>query len=658
LKVSYTPEDLTQICNSAQKKLLDRLGDVAKIPPEKTTAENSLLFLEKTLTEFAENVSLAIFMKDVATDSKVRDASMACSETVSKLLVDIYAREDLYLPLKSLEQRKVPLDAPEMKLLTEYLKEFRRNGLELTPEKRALLVKKRQQLVELAERFDKRIKEVRAPMRFSKEEVAGLPDHFMKSLKKDGDFYEVPLTKPAFFTFMENAKNEGARKKFDLLFYNIGGDENRKDLEEAIKIRSECAQLLGYKTHADFVLDDTMAKTPKAALDGFLKPLIAKLKIKGKEDIAELLALKKKDFPKDKKVTLNSWDWRYYENQLRKSKYHVDNQAIKEYFPLDTVLKGMFEIYQTLLGVKFEEIKDAPKWHDSVQAYRIIRNGKTTAFFYVDLFPRDGKYNHAAAFVLTRGFQKDNGDYNPPASAIVANMTPPDKETPSLLEHSEVETLFHEFGHIMHQTLTTAKYATFSGTSVKRDFVEAPSQMLENWVWEIDTLPSMSGFYKDRSKKLPAEQIQRLVEAKLLGAGLAYLRQASFATIDLTYHTSAKVDSTKIYKDTTKEIMMIPIQDGTLPQASFGHLMGGYDAGYYGYLWSEVYAADMFTRFKKEGLLNPATGQDYVKWILEPGGSKEPAELIVGFLKREPNQRAFLASIGLADSDVAVKSKK
>ncbi len=265
----------------------------------------------------------------------------------------------------------------------------------------------------------------------------------------------------------------------------------------------------------------------------------------------------------------------------------------------------------------------------------------------MDLFPREGKYNHAAAFTLTNGHTLADGTYFAPSSAIVANFNPPSQDKPALLEHSEVETLFHEFGHIMHQTLTRAKYATFSGTNVKTDFVEAPSQMLENWVWRKETLVGLSGHYRTPTKPLPDDMIDRLVGAKRADAGIHYLRQLAFANIDMIYHTAENVDSTEVYKKAMKEIMLVPIQEGSNPHASFGHLMGGYDAGYYGYLWSEVYAQDMFTRFEKEGFSNAKTGMDYRKGILEPGSERQPFDLIKGFLGREPNEEAFLKSIGL-----------
>jgi len=383
----------------------------------------------------------------------------------------------------------------------------------------------------------------------------------------------------------------------------------------------------------------------------FLAPLVKTLEIKGHRDLAQLVALKKEDHPKESHPKINSWDWRYYQNQWLKEKFQIDNQAIKEYFPLQVVLKGMFDIYQTLFGVQFVEMPSPVVWHPSVKFYRIVQNQKTVAFFYMDLFPRAGKYNHFAAFDILKAYVQPDGSYRAPVSAIVGNFSPPSADAPSLLEHEEVETIFHEFGHIMHQTLTKARYASFSGTSVKTDFVEAPSQMLENWVWEYESLAKLSGYYKDTTKTLPPELVKRMIQAKNVNSGIFWLRQAAFALVDMRYHTSANVDgkSTKIYADTMAETMLIPVQEHTMPQAGFGHLMGGYDAGYYGYLWSKVYAQDMFTRFSKEGLLNPKTGADYLHNILEPGGTKDPYALITAFLGREPNQTAFIKSLGLED---------
>ena len=442
---------------------------------------------------------------------------------------------------------------------------------------------------------------------------------------------------------MENSTDANARKQLEEKFFRRGGAKNKDLLDEAIALRRTLARTLGYKTHADFVLAKRMAKTPDQ-VSKFLSRLQEKLIPKGRADLAELQALK--NAATSGQEPLRSYDWRYYENELKKKKYQVDHELIRRYFPLEQVLSGLFETFETLLGVQFERAETASTWHSSVRTYRIARDSKTVAHFYMDLFPRDGKYGHAAAFTLVGGHRKPDGGYQIPVSAIVANFTPPSEQTPALLEHQEVETLFHEFGHIMHQVLTTAQFASYSGTSVKNDFVEAPSQMLENWVWDEPSLTRLSGHYQT-NEKIPKDLVDRLVQSKLANSGIRYLRQLSLALIDMTYHTADTVDATAVYERISREVMLIPIPAETYPQASFGHLMGGYDSGYYGYLWSEVYAQDLFSRFEREGLFNSNTGADYRRWILEPGGLKDPFALIKGFLGREPNEDAFFRSLGL-----------
>ena len=267
----------------------------------------------------------------------------------------------------------------------------------------------------------------------------------------------------------------------------------------------------------------------------------------------------------------------------------------------------------------------------------------------MDLYPREGKYKHAACFDLVSGELKEDGTYQPPFVAIVANMNKPSKDTPSLLKHSEVETLFHEFGHVLHNALTKAKYSALSGTNVSGDFVEVPSQMLERWAWDPAVLKSISKHYKT-GEPLPDDLIKRMLAAKNYGAGGQYLRQNFFAQYDMTLHTRAKTpDSTKLYFSLTEKIRgkALPLTPGTIPQAAFGHLMGGYDAGYYGYLWSEVIAEDFFGEFAKTGLRNAQTGLKFRKEILERGGTLDEEEMVENFLGRKVSNEPFLKSIGL-----------
>ena len=649
LKYSYTPSEITKIYQSEQDRLLERLNEIGAQPKETATLESSFLALELATTEFINNVYPLIFLKDVSTDEEVRKASGAASEKMGQFFVEIFAREDLYRSLKSASEKAKDLQPAEKKLVDETLAGFIRNGLALAPAQRQIFIEKKQAIISRQESFQRRVAEgTKNFVLVDATELEGMSDEFIKGLEKtaDGEF-KLKMDKATVMPFIENARSEAARKRVDAKYNTLGGPENLKDLEEAVRLRHEAATMLGYRNHGHYVLDRQMAKSPEQVIS-FLKPLVEKLKVIGKKDLAQLKALKKEEFPHSDSE-INSWDWRYLANQWKKKKYSIDNQKIKEYFPLDIVLSGMFQVYQKLFDLKFEEVSGMLTWHPSVKLFRILRQGEPVAFFYMDLFPRDGKYNHFAAFEILKAYRKSDGNYRIPVAAIVGNFSPPTDTSPSLLEHDEVETMFHEFGHIMHQTLTTAKYASLSGTSVMTDFVEAPSQMLENWVWKKSVLEVLSGHYKNPSEKLPSELIEKMLKAKLVSSGLTYLRQASFAMIDMTYHTSPSIDgkSTEIYSQLMKDTMLIPIQSGTFPQAGFGHLMGGYDAGYYGYLWSKVYAEDMFTRFDQAGLLDTKTGSEYVTWILEPGGVPNPFESIKGFLGRDPNQQAFLKSLGL-----------
>jgi len=638
-------EQITAICQAKMQSFLKTIDEIEALPLENTTFENSLLRLEMASAQFMNDVNPINFLKYVSSDEKARSAADRCETDVSQMFVDVYGREKLFRRIKTLEPKASSLDLITQKLLEEALVAFKRNGLELAEAERKIYLEKKKQLVKLEAEFSTNLVEWKAHLDLTLDELDGMTESYIKALEKTPEGkYRVTLAYPHYVPFLDNAKNAEARKKLEFLYGQKGGTKNRDLLEKAIHLRHELAQMLGFKTHADFVLDRRMAKTRKQ-VEPFLLKLKTKLQRKAKVDLGRLLKLKKKDEPNATKI--HSYDWRYYENELKKTEYQVDHQEIKKYFPIETVLRGMFGIYETLLGVTFAESKSLKTWHPDVKGYEVLQDGSPIAYFLMDLYPRQGKYGHAAAFTLVSGHRKSNLNYQAPVSSIVANFSPPSKDEPSLLEHSEVETLFHEFGHIMHQILTKAKYASQSGTSVKTDFVEAPSQMLESWVWEKVPLQKLSGHYKDPSKKLPDALITQLVSAKLVNASIRYLRQVSFSLIDLKYHTQGSVDSTKEYAKIIKQTMLVPIQEGTMPQAGFGHLMGGYDSGYYGYLWSEVYAADMYTRFEKEGLLDPKTGLDYRRWILEKGGEKEPMDLIIGFLGRKPTLDAFFTSIGL-----------
>jgi len=343
---------------------------------------------------------------------------------------------------------------------------------------------------------------------------------------------------------------------------------------------------------------------------------------------------------------------------LLETEYSINQEVIKEYFPLSKVTSGLLDIFSEVLGMKFAPMDSPHVWHEDVSQFAVW-DSATNAFMghlYLDLFPRDGKYGHAAEFDLLKGFNLLNGERQIPAAALVANFNKPTKDKPSLLRFDEVETYFHELGHAVHELCTTAKYHRFAGTNVERDFVEAPSQMLENWCYDAEVLKRLSGHYQDLSKPLPDDLREKLIKAKNVNEAIMNRRQLFFGMYDMLVHTAhGHVDTQKVWFETMKEVALFDEIADTNGAAGFGHIVGGYSAGYYGYLWSKVYSCDMFDRFLKEGIFSKTVGKAYRDLILAPGGTRDSMESLLQFLGRAPNSDAFLKEIGAYDDSVSSK---
>lgn len=345
---------------------------------------------------------------------------------------------------------------------------------------------------------------------------------------------------------------------------------------------------------------------------------------------------------------INKEDFWYYINNIQEKEFAVDQEALKEYFPIEVVTKGLMDIYQTLLGLSFYKVENVKAWHEDVELYRVedTATKEVIGYFFMDMFPREGKYGHAAMWQIQPGSLDSSGKRQKAVAGMVCNFAKPTGDRPSLLYHKQVKTFFHEFGHVMHGIASRTNISKFFGTNVEGDFVEAPSQMLENWVWEAESLSKLAGHYKTGAP-LPKDLLSGLVASRTSMAGSLFIRQLFFATYDHMLHTRGKADSSQLARDLYREMLGIEEIEGGNTGAVLGHLVG-YDGGYYGYLWSEVFSHDMYqTRFAVEGILNPVTGMDYRNQILRPGASLDGDVMLRNFLGRDPNQDAFLRSKGL-----------
>jgi Zn-dependent oligopeptidase len=654
LNFSYSPEEIVKITYEAIRVAYEGLDQIGKLDEHECNVETVIEALAKIESDFRISTSAALFLSSVSTEKAVRDASNEVEKLTRQFTIDKSMREDLYRALKAVQGNfGKEIEGEKKRYLEKLLFEYKRNGFELESEKRIDLKEKMKRLSELETLFQQNIVDDKTEVLFSPEELDGCLNDFLKSLEKrdiNGNSFYVATTKyPDVTGILKYAKSPDTRKKIDIAI-NTRASINEPILEEAILLRAEIAQMLGYKNHADYVLEDRLAKNFDTVMK-FEEEITAKLIPLAKMELEKLTDLKAQN--EGQSDGFYSWDFAYYSRLLMEADYAVDEQLIKQYFNLDRVIPEILRIYEEVLGLIFTRTDKVARWHEDVLAFQVndAATGDLIGFFYLDLHPRDGKYTHAACFPLIPGYQLPDGNRSIPVAAILANISKPNDEKYSLLKHSEVITIFHEMGHAIHEMCSKTRYSRFHGTSVEWDFVEAPSQMLENWCWDRETLKRISSHY-ETGESLPEDLIERLVKTEMFLAGLNNLRQVFYGLFDMKIHS---IDPSglwepirKVYAKLRAEITLIPQPEDVCPAASFGHIMGGYDAGYYGYLWSKVFSSDMFaSRFRAEGLQNPKTGLHFRQEILTPGGSRDGMESIIAFLGRETNKDAFFQSIGL-----------
>lgn len=633
------------------------IGRIAAVPDGQRTFANTMAALDDASTMFEERVNLFMFLSNVHPDATVRDAAQAAEEKYNNYLIELSQREDLYKAVKAYAAtpEAAKLTGEEKRLLDFTLRDYRRSGMDLPKDKREQLAAIRKEIGKLAIDFNKNIAEDESVVMLTREELAGAPAEVIDPLPNNNGVYAVGMAYPVYIPIAENCTNEETRQKMWMAYKRRGGRKNIAVLERVLKLRAEEAQLLGYKSNADYEIEVRMAKNPAAVEDFYtrLRPLARQ---KSKQDFEEFTAAKREQ-SKNPEAALRPWDFQFIKNYLLKSKYAVDGEKVREYFPMEAVVDGLFKTTQAIYGLEYRDVtatrggtKERPLWHPDVKLYEVYDKAtqKMLGEFYLDMHPRDNKYSHAAQWGLVQHKVWSDGHVSTPLAALVCNFTKPTPDKPSLLQHEEVVTFFHEFGHCLHTIVSESRFGRFSGTNVERDFVEAPSQMFENWVWDAKVLDTFARHYKT-GEKLPKPLLDSMVAAKNLGSGIDAEQQFYYALLDMAYEgtSDGKIDSTKLATEMFPQVTMYDFKpEGTYFQSSFGHLMG-YNAGYYGYMWSKVFACDMAHRFKEMGMLDPAAGMEYRRKIISRGGTRDAMDLLRDYLGREPNLDAFVEDLGL-----------
>lgn len=627
---------------------------------DEPTFQNTTVALDSTGEKLDRITSIFFNLNSAETNEEIQKIAKDISPWLSEFKNDMILNADLFKRVKAVYDQKdsLTLTPEEEMLLEKQYKGFSRNGANLDDDKKSELRKLDAELSKLSLQFGENVLADTNAFELlltNEDDLKGLPDGAKEAAKllaqqKDKDGWLITLDYPSYIPFMTYAENRELRKKLSIAMGKKGFQKNENNNEEIVlqivKLRHQRANLLGYNSHAHFVLEERMAETPEKVLS-FLNDLLEKAKPAAEREFENL-----ENYAKnlDNIDRLEKWDGSYYSEKLKKELFDLDQEALKPYFKLENVIDGVFEIANRLFDLNFEEIDSIDKYHEDVKTYNVTdANGNFVSHFYADFHPRPGKRN-GAWMTSYKSQQIKNNVNDRPQVSIVCNFTKPTETKPSLLTFNEVTTLFHEFGHALHGMLANTTYKSLSGTSVSWDFVELPSQVLENWCYEKEALELFAKHY-ETGETIPMEFIQKIKESATFHEGMQTLRQLSFGLLDMSWHsgnpeniTSVKgfekeaFSNTKLYPDVAENCM----------STAFSHIFqGGYSAGYYSYKWAEVLDADAFEYFQEEGIFNKTIASKFKDHVLSKGGTEKPMELYKRFRGQEPKPDALLKRAGL-----------
>ncbi|MFD2530251.1 M3 family metallopeptidase [Polaribacter marinaquae] len=631
---------------------------------ETPSFKNTTVALDFSGEKLNRITSIFFNLNSAETNDKIQKIAQEISPWLSEFRNDITLNEELFNRVKAVFNNRENLKlSPEQEMLLEkQYKSFARNGANLNEENKKELRDIDAKLSKLSLKFGENVlAETNAfEMHLTKpEDVAGLPESVKEAAKevaksKNKDGYIFTLDYPSYIPFLTYADNRDLRKKMAIAAGKKGFQENEFNNEkivlEIVNLRHKRANLLGYKTHAHFVLEERMAETPEKVIE-FSNNLLEKAKPAALKEFENLEKYAKKLDGIDK---LQKWDGAYYSEKLKKELFDLDQELLKPYFKLENVINGVFEIANRLFDLNFEEINSIDKYHEDVKTYNVTDNEDNfIAVFYADFHPRKGKRN-GAWMTSYKSQQIKNGINDRPHVSIVCNFTKPTETKPSLLTFNEVTTLFHEFGHALHGMLANTTYNSLSGTSVSWDFVELPSQVLENWCYEKEALELFARHY-ETDEVIPMKYVEKIKESASFHEGMQTLRQLSFGLLDMKWHSEnpSEINSVKEFEnDAFSNTKLYPDVKENAMSTAFSHIFqGGYSSGYYSYKWAEVLDADAFEYFLEEGIFNKVVATKFKDNVLSKGGTEKPMKLYKRFRGKEPKPDALLKRAGLLNSE-------
>jgi len=623
----YDEPALNAACEASLSRGRSDLRQLEAVPLTKVSVANTLNAWNAMQIRIEDVLGPASLLANVSPDEKVRKAGDACLLKFTTLNTEIFQSEKLYRRMKAV-QAATPY---EKQLRTDLLEEFEDTGVALPAEQRARVKTILDRLEALRQEYARNVREDRTKVAFTPHEMQGLPPAYLDKSSKDGEGnYVLGFDTPEFMPFMTNADSDSARKRYYIAYTNRGGAQNIEIMKEVMQLRREMAAFYGLPSYADFVLRRRMAENP-ANVTKFLTEVRAAIVEAEKRELADMRGVKAATLgATPEATTIYQWDKFYFPEKIRKARFAIDQEAIRKYFPMPATLDWAMLVAGRLYGIKFQRA-EVPVWHPDVQYHDVLdaKTGKFLSGIYLDLYPREGKYKHAAAFGVRSVSRLAN---RTPISVLVTNFNRQG------LDQDEVNTLFHEYGHVLHGVLSRTAYQQHGGTSVKRDFVEAPSQMFEEWMRKAESLKLL----REVCPSCPAMDqslVDRLEQARVFDRGTFFSRQHLYADFDMAMTGANPGDPVSVW-NAMEAARPLGHVDGTEFPRNFSHIVGGYAAGYYGYMWSQVLALDMLSAFG-DNIMNPAVGRRFREIILANGGQVPAKDLVRKFLGREPNSKAF-----------------